>query len=111
MILEQNPSCHAIPACLCSEHIGEDGLWDPEKWHQSFSTSSFGSRLDGPLDTLRESDDSSYVVLGPQRRSFQGGCHVAEKEKCEKTSSNYERFSHAGSKTNRPGFRTSDYHS
>ena len=51
---------------------------------------------DGPLDTLRESDDSSYVVLGPQRRSFQGGCHVAEKEKSEKPSSNFDRFSHAG---------------
>lgn len=47
MILEQNPSCHTIPGCLCSEHIGEDGLWDPEKWHQSFSnsSSSYGSRL------------------------------------------------------------------
>ena len=47
MILEQNPSCHSVPGCLCDEYIGEDGLWDPEKWHQSFSdsSSSFSSRL------------------------------------------------------------------
>ena len=51
---------------------------------------------DNQLDSVRESDDSSYVVLGPQRRSFQGGCHVAEKEKNDKPSSNYDRFSHAG---------------
>ncbi|XP_076815704.1 uncharacterized protein LOC143461743 [Clavelina lepadiformis] len=78
IILSKNSPCRSRPDCLSPNCIGNDGLWDPEKWHRSFSSSSLqeDSRR---YDNYDEGD--SNVVLGPQRRSFQGGCHVASKEK------------------------------
>ena len=43
------------------------------------------------IDSREEND----VVLGPQRRSFQGGCHVASKEK---PSTSYSRSVSSSSK-------------
>nr|CAB3241821.1 translational repressor ifet-1 [Phallusia mammillata] len=82
LILSKNAPCQATPSCLLADFVGEDGYWDPESWHQSFSVSSIVKEK--PAENVDEPAQSG-LVLGPQRRSFQGGCHVRSQPSVGKT--------------------------
>ncbi|KAJ7999782.1 hypothetical protein DPEC_G00198000 [Dallia pectoralis] len=88
--IKDYPVSNERPDCL-SEKYDSDGVWDPEKWHDSlYPTSECSSPVDGykkdflddrvplkrriadPRERLKE--DDLDVVLSPQRRSFGGGC-------------------------------------
>ncbi|XP_071946538.1 uncharacterized protein [Antedon mediterranea] len=88
MNLSESPASRKKHACLADEFCDENGVWDPEKWHASFSTKSsrgnspvgFDSKeakkktLD-PKERLKE-EHRDGIVLSPQRRSFIHGCQV-----------------------------------
>lgn len=94
MEIKELPISNERPECL-SEKYDSDGVWDPEKWHASLYPSSETScpaegykkdyvddrvplkrRIADPRERVK--DDDLEVVLSPQRRSFGGGCQVAQ---------------------------------
>nr|XP_002122102.1 translational repressor ifet-1 [Ciona intestinalis] len=83
IILSNNATCTKCPDFLSSNHFSDNGRWDPELWIQSFSP-SHSNPESRPQDMKRfdgnGTREDSNVVLGPQRRSFQGGCHVSWKQ-------------------------------
>ncbi|XP_033101004.1 eukaryotic translation initiation factor 4E transporter-like isoform X2 [Anneissia japonica] len=88
MNLSESPVSRKKHACLADEFCDKNGVWDPERWHASFSNkSSRGSSPIGfegkeikkktldPKERLKE-EQRDGIVLSPQRRSFVHGCQV-----------------------------------
>nr|XP_039274604.1 uncharacterized protein LOC120348524 [Styela clava] len=90
--ISENPSSRHRPDCLEESFNASNGRWDPENWHRSL-TSPVPTPTPGTAGTEKvrkfsfsESRDrfpddapgqgGGGIILGPQRRSFQDGCHV-----------------------------------
>lgn len=74
--LRESPASKLWPSILSDEYV-RNGIWDPEAWHQSYSSEK---RCASPGEELKKHllvvEDG--IVLSPQRQSFVQGCHIPQ---------------------------------
>lgn len=73
--LRESPASKLWPSVFSDEYV-RHGIWDPEAWHQSYSSEK---RCASPGEELKKQfviEDG--IVLSPQRQSFGQGCHIPQ---------------------------------
>lgn len=107
--LRKVPASLTRPDYLSKEFDSSDGFWDPDRWHKSQSgcttpqqrPSAGSDGVPKGVPPRVKGDEDSNIVLGPQRRSFGLGCHVAPASKDQAERGKQNGFAAADSKEQR----------